>query len=381
MRGRALGLLHHLQAAGARPGTHTIILVDGLAPFVDTFWACVLGRVVAVPLAPGNADEHKAKFFRVLARLPSATLATERKVFDRLRTYAADNGLADRLARLERHTVFLDEISDVSVPGIEHRAAPDDVAFIQFSSGSTSEPKGVILTHRNLTTNIDAIAQGVRARHDDASLSWMPLTHDMGLIGFHLTPLFEGVDHWLMPTALFVRRPGLWIAKTSRAQGQRHVLAELRLHALPASRTIPPRSPALDLSARAHHLQRRGAHRRRPVPRIPRGARARAPRAERDVSGLWPGRGEPCRHVSRSRARRSPSRRSRAARSARATSFARSRPAPRTPSSSCASAGPCRIARCASPTSSATTVPPGTVGRILIRGDNVSSRLLRRSRR
>ena len=43
----------------------------------------------------------------------------------------------------------------------------------------------------------------------------MPLTHDMGLIGFHLTPLFEGVDHWLMPTALFVRRPGLWIAKTS----------------------------------------------------------------------------------------------------------------------------------------------------------------------
>ena len=116
-----------------------------------------------MPLAPGNADEHKAKFFRVLARLPSPTLATERKVFDRLRTYASENGLADRIARLERSTVFLDEVSDVSVPGIEHRATPDDIAFIQFSSGSTSEPKGVILTHRNLTTNIDAIAQG-RAR-------------------------------------------------------------------------------------------------------------------------------------------------------------------------------------------------------------------------
>jgi acyl-CoA synthetase (AMP-forming)/AMP-acid ligase II len=215
MRGRSLGLLHHLQAAGARRGTHTILLLDGLAPFVDTFWACVLGRVVAVPLAPGNADEHKAKFFRVLARLPSPTLATERKVFDRLRVYANENGLADRITRLERSTVFLDEVSDVSVPGIEHRATPEDVAFIQFSSGSTSEPKGVILTHRNLTTNIAAIAKGVRARDDDASLSWMPLTHDMGLIGFHLTPLFEGVDHWLMPTALFVRRPGLWLAKTS----------------------------------------------------------------------------------------------------------------------------------------------------------------------
>ena len=215
LRGRALGLLRYLQEAGAAPATHTIILVDGLAPFVDTFWACVLGRIVAVPLAPGNADEHKAKFFRVLARLPAPSLATERKVFDRLRTYASENGLADRLAKLERHTVFLDEISDVEAPGIEHRAAPDDVAFIQFSSGSTSEPKGVVLTHRNLTTNIDAIGTGIGARADDTSLSWMPLTHDMGLIGFHLTPLFQGVDHWLMPTALFVRRPGLWPAKAS----------------------------------------------------------------------------------------------------------------------------------------------------------------------
>jgi acyl-CoA synthetase (AMP-forming)/AMP-acid ligase II len=215
MRGRALGLLRYLQDAGARPGTQTIILVDGLQPFVDTFWACVLGRIVAVPLAPGNADEHKAKFFRVLARLPSPTLATERKVFERLRGYADENGLAAALAALARRTVFLDEISDVSVPGTEHRATPDDTAFIQFSSGSTSEPKGVVLTHRNVTTNIDAIATGVATRADDASLSWMPLTHDMGLIGFHLTPLFEGADHWLMPTALFVRRPGLWLAKTA----------------------------------------------------------------------------------------------------------------------------------------------------------------------
>ena len=111
--------------------------------------------------------------------------------------------------------MFLDEISDVAVAGVAHPAAPDDIAFIQFSSGSTSEPKGVVLTHRNLTTNIDAIIAGIATRPDDASLSWMPLTHDMGLIGFHLTPLFADADHWLMPTALFVRRPGLWIAKAS----------------------------------------------------------------------------------------------------------------------------------------------------------------------
>ena len=215
LRGRALGILHHLQQAGATPDSEAIILVEGLAPFVDAFWACILGRVVAIPLAPGNADEHKAKFYRILTRLRSPCLATERKVFDRLRAFAAENGFTTQLEQLRRRTVFLDEISDVTRPGVQYTATPDDIAFIQYSSGSTSDPKGVILTHRNLTTNIDAITVGVAVTDVDRSLSWMPLTHDLGLIGFHLTPLSANVEQWLMPTALFVRRPSLWLAKSS----------------------------------------------------------------------------------------------------------------------------------------------------------------------
>jgi acyl-CoA synthetase (AMP-forming)/AMP-acid ligase II len=213
LRSRALGVLAHLQKIGAAPGTETVILVDGQEPFIDAFWACMYGKSIAVPLAPGNADEHKAKFFRVLDRLHAPHLATERKVFERLSAYAAANGLADVLDRLHRRVVFMDEITDISRPGVPHPATPDDIAFVQYSSGSTSEPKGVVLTHRNLMTNIGAIAAGVEARPDDASLSWMPLTHDMGLIGFHLSPVVEAVEHWLLPTALFVRRPGLWLAK------------------------------------------------------------------------------------------------------------------------------------------------------------------------
>jgi acyl-CoA synthetase (AMP-forming)/AMP-acid ligase II len=215
LRTRALGVLRHLQKTGAAPGTETIILVEGLEPFVDAFWACMLGKSVAVPLAPGNADEHKAKFFRVLNRLRAPHLATEHKVYDRLKAYALANGLADALTRLDRKILFMDEITDVAKAGLRHAATPDDIAFVQYSSGSTSEPKGVVLTHGNLMTNIDAIAAGMGVRADDASLSWMPLTHDMGLIGFHLAPLVEDVEHWLMPTALFVRRPGLWLAKAS----------------------------------------------------------------------------------------------------------------------------------------------------------------------
>jgi acyl-CoA synthetase (AMP-forming)/AMP-acid ligase II len=248
LRQRALGVLAHLQTAGATPGTETIILVDGLEPFIDAFWACVLGRIVAVPLAPGNADEHKAKFFRVLDRLHAPCLATERKVFDRLKAFALANDLAASLARLDGHVVFMDELTEIAEPGMHHAASPDDIAFVQYSSGSTSEPKGVVLTHRNLMTNIDAIGLGIGATPDDSSLSWMPLTHDMGLIGFHLAPLAAGAEHWLMPTALFVRRPGLWLAKASEHRvtvtcspnfGYTHYL---KSH-------DPARAAALDLSA------------------------------------------------------------------------------------------------------------------------------------
>jgi acyl-CoA synthetase (AMP-forming)/AMP-acid ligase II len=111
---------------------------------------------------------------------------------------------------------FIDEITGDDPEGKVHAAAPDDIAFIQFSSGSTSSPKGVVLTHRNLMSNVDAILAGIGgARESDSSLSWMPLTHDMGLIGFHLVPLIAGASQWLMPTALFVRRPALWMMKAA----------------------------------------------------------------------------------------------------------------------------------------------------------------------
>jgi acyl-CoA synthetase (AMP-forming)/AMP-acid ligase II/acyl carrier protein len=142
-------------------------------------------------------------------------LCTDRKTLDRITQFAASNGLAAEFARLEGKIVVIDELTELARPGAPHVAAPDDIALVQYSSGSTSEPKGVVLTHRNLLTNIDAIIEGMGGTSDDSSLSWMPLTHDMGLIGFHLTPVIADANHCLMPTALFVRRPGLWLTKAA----------------------------------------------------------------------------------------------------------------------------------------------------------------------
>ena len=86
---------------------------------------------------------------------------------------------------------------------------------MQFSSGSTGAPKGVVLRHHQVLTHLSDFAASARMTADDVFLSWFPLTHDMGLIGWHLIPLALGADQYLMPTRLFVQRPSLWLAKAS----------------------------------------------------------------------------------------------------------------------------------------------------------------------
>ena len=91
----------------------------------------------------------------------------------------------------------------------------------------------MVLTHANLIANIDGATQAGGFNENDTSLSWMPLTHDMGLIGFHLVMFANRVHSNLMPTELFVRRPLLWLSIASQQRATITVLAELRLSPLP----------------------------------------------------------------------------------------------------------------------------------------------------
>ncbi len=212
---RALVLLHKLQARECKRGDQLILFLNDNEKFIDGFWACLLGGVVPVPVAPGVSDEHRFKLFRIFAQLDRAHLYTDRKTLDRLATFADANSLGSQWARLKASAILLDRLDDSSAQGVVIDPDPDDIAFIQFSSGSTSEPKGVVLTHRNVIANVKAIIEGAEFTDDDVSLSWMPLTHDMGLIGFHLNMMAPSMNQHLMPTELFIRRPLLWLEAAS----------------------------------------------------------------------------------------------------------------------------------------------------------------------
>ncbi|HSN71050.1 MAG TPA: AMP-binding protein, partial [Steroidobacteraceae bacterium] len=233
---RALGILHHLQRLGATRGDKLILFLGSNEQFIDAFWAGILGGLVPVPVAIGIADEHRHKLLRIASNLGDPFLYTDRKALERLARFAESNDYRAQFERLSHRTFVADDVFDIGRAGRPIEPTPDDIAFIQFSSGSTSEPKGVVLTHRNILANARGATEAAGVNEEDVSLSWMPLTHDMGLIGMHLIMYANGVHQHLMPTDLFVRRPLLWLDFCARKRvtitcspnfGYRHVLKVL----------------------------------------------------------------------------------------------------------------------------------------------------------
>ena len=233
---RALRLLGHLQALGAARGEKMIIFLNDNEKFIDGFWAAIMGGIAPVPLAVGISDEHRHKLLRIAKRLGNPLLYTDRKNLDRLGAFAARVGESEVFASLARRAVLTDELDSTRGTGAPAAVGHDDVAFIQFSSGSTSDPKGIVLTHANVLANLHSTTAAAGFNEHDVSLSWMPLTHDMGLIGKHIFMFANRIENHLMATELFIRRPLLWpkFASARRATilsspnfGYRHFLKVL----------------------------------------------------------------------------------------------------------------------------------------------------------
>ncbi|MDH5425110.1 MAG: non-ribosomal peptide synthetase [Gammaproteobacteria bacterium] len=212
---RALAMLYLFQNQGLKPGDELIIFLRNNEYFLYAFWGAVLGGIIPVPVAVGISDEHRSKLFKIYNKLQSPFVYTDKAQLERIKKYACENNRQNEFEKIKNSTLLQESCNDMSHSGIRHNAQEDDVCFIQFSSGSTSEPKGVVLTHKNLILNVLAKASAGGYSKEDISLSWMPLTHDMGLIGFHINMIIAYMEHSIMSTDLFSRRPILWLQKVS----------------------------------------------------------------------------------------------------------------------------------------------------------------------
>jgi acyl-CoA synthetase (AMP-forming)/AMP-acid ligase II/acyl carrier protein len=222
---KALLRLYALQSKGIKPGDEIILQIDNLEDFITCFWAGLLGGFIPVPLAvPARAaDEHFRNLLEIHRHLENPYILTDTDVLPKIRQFVSsdkykkqgNNDSKDIGQEIEDQTLFINQLINHDQLGRIQKRKPTDIAFIQYSSGSTGKPKGVVLTHENILSNIYAIIDGINGDASDISLSWMPLTHDMGLIGFHLVPLVGSARQFLMPVSLFARRPLLWLKKAS----------------------------------------------------------------------------------------------------------------------------------------------------------------------
>ncbi|WP_170117552.1 AMP-binding protein, partial [Chitinophaga ginsengisoli] len=213
LRKNALHVLYNLTLQGVNPGDELVMQIEDNALFLTVFWACLYGKIIPVPIAMGSQEGHKDKLFNVWSTLHHPFLLSEDDWSTPARRYAEEKNCLAAWEEMSKRHIAVDSLTAQEGSGTWLPAAPDDIAYIQFSSGSTSQPKGVMLTHGNLLANISDIRERSGTTGVDSALSWLPLTHDMGLICFHLSCVIAGIRQYLIATPLFIRRPLLWMEK------------------------------------------------------------------------------------------------------------------------------------------------------------------------
>ena len=211
---RARSLAARLQAEGLA-GERVLLLLPSGVDYVVAFLGCLYAKAVAVPAYPPASDNHAGRVEGILGDCDPRCALTVAHLLQPLRTrFEAVIPDADML------WIAVDEASaEEARTAAAPESRPDDLALLQYTSGSTERPRGVMVTHGNLLDHARMHAAAWELRETDVFVSWLPLFHDMGLIGAVLQPLYQGACVVLMPSAAFLQKPLRWIDALSRYKG------------------------------------------------------------------------------------------------------------------------------------------------------------------
>ncbi|HVH45515.1 MAG TPA: fatty acyl-AMP ligase [Labilithrix sp.] len=207
-----------LHARGLVKGDRLAIAVPDPDEFVLSFLGAVMGGIVPVPISPQLSFKNIESYHDTVAHIANASGASLLLTTATTRQYV--DPIVPRAPKL-RGVVTVDELGKVDHGKLDVKIDPTDLAFLQFTSGSTSRPKGVMVSHRNLAWNSESFMIHGLAKDSsfDKGVTWLPLFHDMGLIGFVVGTIFTDIPVVFLPTASFVRNPRIWLDKIHQHRG------------------------------------------------------------------------------------------------------------------------------------------------------------------
>ena len=217
MRARAIAAA--IQATGQGDGRPVLLMLPPGLEFIAAFFGCLYARAIAVPMTPPGLA-RMARTFNRLARIVEDS--GSRVFITSARLRKAVEELAERVHFADSiRIICLDETDDaLSRSWQELPLTAHTPGWLQYTSGSTSSPKGVIITHGNIMANLDSIAGHMRLRENIPIVSWLPPFHDMGLVGGILTPLHLGCLCVTMPPMAFLRQPLCWLRAVTHYRAQ-----------------------------------------------------------------------------------------------------------------------------------------------------------------
>jgi natural product biosynthesis luciferase-like monooxygenase protein len=209
---RARAVAAELHARGAR-GERVLLLYPPGLEFTAAFLGCLYAGAVGVPAYPPRQNRNALRLWAIVSDARAKFALTTPTIRSRIEK------LPDRPAELAAAHQWL-TADDAPAVGHEGWRGPelagDDLAFLQYTSGSTGAPKGVMLTHENLLCNAALVYRAVGHTPEDKYVSWLPTFHDMGFMAGLLQPLYGGLPCVLMSPASFLQRPSRWLRAISR---------------------------------------------------------------------------------------------------------------------------------------------------------------------
>ncbi len=206
---QAIQIAHYLQTICV-PGDRAILAFHPGIDFITAFYGCLCAGIIAVPAVLPKSQRAVQRLHGIMEDAGAAVILSHTSLSDKERNNLTHQGTY--------RLVLTNSLPPQEAPADLFRPAGHNTAFIQYTSGSTSAPKGVEVTHENILENVALIARVFRQQPGSTIVSWLPYYHDMGLVGGILVPLFVGARGVLLSPIHFIQKPIRWLQAISTYQ-------------------------------------------------------------------------------------------------------------------------------------------------------------------